>query len=195
MVIDKTKTMKKILIALILALTFGSVFSQDFIIMKSGDNIQSKILEVTTTEIKYKKFDNQTGPIYSVLKSDVQMIIYENGTKDIFKESNSSKQTDLCMQGQKDSKQNYIGKKSGAGWTCAATICISPLIGLIPAAICASSEPLDENLNVTNTELMKDANYNRCYKEQAHKTKKRKIWTNYGIGSGVWLLIAIIPVL
>ncbi len=61
-----------------------SVFSQDIITKKSGEDISAKITEVTQTEIKYKKFDNIEGPIFSVLKSEVIMIRYENGTKDIF---------------------------------------------------------------------------------------------------------------
>jgi len=34
-------------------------FSQDIILLKNGDSIRSKIMEIGQTEIKYKKFDNQ----------------------------------------------------------------------------------------------------------------------------------------
>jgi hypothetical protein len=54
------------------------------ITIKTGEDISAKILEIGHTEIKYKKFDNQTGPIYSILKSDVIIVRYENGTKDLF---------------------------------------------------------------------------------------------------------------
>ena len=39
---------------------------------------------------------------------------------------------------------------------------------------------------------MKDRTYYPAYVEQAHKTKKRKVWTNFGIGSGVWLLLVLL---
>lgn len=175
-----------------MGLTIGSVYSQDVITKKSGEDIQSKVLEVTTSEVKYKKFDNQSGPTFTILKSEILMIRYENGSKDVFNETNSSTNSDLCMQGQQDSKQNYTGKKSGAGWTCATTILFSPLIGVIPGAICASSEPSNENLKISKPELMKDFNYSRCYKEQAHKTKKGKVWRNFGIGSGVWVVLILL---
>ena len=41
-------------------------------------------MEIGQTEIKYKKFDNQNGPVYVSAKSDISQILYENGTKDIF---------------------------------------------------------------------------------------------------------------
>jgi len=77
--------MKNSLFTLLLTLSFSSLcFSQDVITLKTGEKIQSKILEIGTTEIKYKKFDNQNGPVYIVLKPDVSGIVYENGTVDSF---------------------------------------------------------------------------------------------------------------
>ena len=58
--------------------------SQDLITLRSGEIIRSKILEIGHTDIKYKKYDNQNGPVYVVIKSDVSSILYENGTKDVF---------------------------------------------------------------------------------------------------------------
>jgi len=175
-----------------------TAFSQDVITQKTGEDIQAKILEVNQTEIKYKKFDNQTGPTFTVLKSDVLMIRYENGTKDIFNQTKEVKaesktsNEDMRMKGKRDSEMNYKGKKSGAGWTAATTILFSPLIGVIPAAACASSEPSDQNLNYRDKELMKDYEYNKAYVEQAHKTKKKKVWTSFGVSSGAWLLLILL---
>lgn len=77
--------MKRILfIIFTLGLFITTIFSQDIITKKTGEDISAKITEVTLTEIKYKKFDNLEGPIFSILKSEVLMIRYENGTKDIF---------------------------------------------------------------------------------------------------------------
>lgn len=63
-------------------------FSQDIIMLKTGDEIQSKVVEVGIDIIKYNRFDNLTGPIYTVEKSKVFMIKYQNGSKDIFTEQN-----------------------------------------------------------------------------------------------------------
>ena len=41
-------------------------------------------MEIGQTEIKYKRFDNQEGPLYVAAKSDISQIFYENGTKEVF---------------------------------------------------------------------------------------------------------------
>jgi hypothetical protein len=77
--------MKKLLIFLIAVFASVSSFSQDIIFLKSGDEIKSKVLEVTPDLIKYKNVTNLEGPIYSISKGEVFMIKYANGTKDVFK--------------------------------------------------------------------------------------------------------------
>ena len=59
-------------------------YSQDVITLKNGDEIQSKVLEISNEIIKYKKWNNQEGPIYSSNIADVLVIKYQNGTKDVF---------------------------------------------------------------------------------------------------------------
>jgi len=65
-------------------------FAQDIIILKNGEEIKSKVIEVSSDLIKYKKWENQEGPTYSSNKSDVFMIKYINGTKDVFNLSSNS---------------------------------------------------------------------------------------------------------
>jgi hypothetical protein len=78
------------LILLAIIFTMTGAFSQDIITTKTGEDILAKMVEVGHTEIKYKKFDNPEGPLFTILKSDVLMIRYENGTKDIFTEEPKS---------------------------------------------------------------------------------------------------------
>ena len=66
---------------------FGiSAMAQDVIVLKNGDEIKSLVQEIGTEYVKYKRFDNQTGPIYNMAKTEIFMIKYENGTKDVFSE-------------------------------------------------------------------------------------------------------------
>jgi len=60
--------------------------AQDVIVLKSGDEIQSLVQEVGTEYVKYKKFDNQAGPVYNVAIKEIFMIKYVNGSKDVFNE-------------------------------------------------------------------------------------------------------------
>ena len=55
----------------------------DVIILRNGDEIKGKVLEITLTEVKYKKCDNLNGPTISLRKQDVFIIKYPNGTKEV----------------------------------------------------------------------------------------------------------------
>jgi len=73
-------------------LLVSSSYSQDVIIFHNGDMIESTIMEISASEIKYKKYDNLDGPLYVVLKKDIFMINYSTGEKDIFQINISSKE-------------------------------------------------------------------------------------------------------
>lgn len=196
----------KVFLLLCFLFLFSKGYSQDVITTKKGEDIEAKVIEVGLTEVKYKRIDNPDGPVFILLKSEILLIRYENGSKDIFTQAENTLDTtrkiqpetrpvetkvssgDMCLQGRQDAFVNYHGHNTGAGWTLATTILTFPPIGLIPALACASSPPKDKNLNYKNVELMRDNKYNACYVEQAHKTKKKKIWRNFAIGSGIWLV-------
>ncbi len=127
------------------------------------------------------------------------MVRYEDGSKDVFIEQSekskydiSNKSEIMADKGNEDAKAFYKGKNSGSVWTTVTTILTSPIIGAIPAIACSLTEPCDENLNYVNRDLMKDPNYNRAYTKQAHKIKKKKIWSSFGIGSAAWLVLVLI---
>ena len=76
--------MKRIVITIIAFCIVKMALAQDVIVKKDGSTILSKVLEVNTADIKYKKFSNQNGPTYTINMSDVMAINYENGEKDTF---------------------------------------------------------------------------------------------------------------
>jgi len=80
--------MKTNIVFLILTISYSLAYlpsyTQDVIIFKNGDEIKVKVIEVLPDFIKYNKWDNLEGPIYTSYKSEVFMIKYQNGTKDIF---------------------------------------------------------------------------------------------------------------
>lgn len=92
--------MKKILFVMVLIVSTLSAFAQDVIVMKDGSTILSKVIEISTTEIKYKKWNNQNGPNYTIVKSDVQAINYENGEKETFGE-------EVAIQSQQVNDNDY----------------------------------------------------------------------------------------
>ena len=88
--------MKKLLLLLKLSTITGITFAQDNIVLNNGDEINAKIYEIGSTEIKYKKFNNQDGPIYYKSKDEILYIKYANGEKEMFgknEESNTNSNT------------------------------------------------------------------------------------------------------
>ena len=87
--IEKIKRMKNknllLLIFATLLANIGNVKAQDTLYLKNGAKIGSKILEITPTEIKYKKFDNIEGPTYTTHGSDISLVKYKNGAIDTIK--------------------------------------------------------------------------------------------------------------
>ncbi len=90
--------MKNILLFILFLCSSNIIKAQDTLSMRSGENILVKVIEVGTTEVKYKKLDNLNGPIFSMLKSDLLMIKYQNGTSDDFsKEAQKIKNQKIWM--------------------------------------------------------------------------------------------------
>ena len=75
----------------------ASAFAQDVIVKKNGSTILSKVLEVNTADIKYKKFSNPNGPTYTINKSEVMSINYENGDKDTFNDIDNLNTSDYFL--------------------------------------------------------------------------------------------------
>lgn len=63
------------------------------IVLKNGDDIQAKVLEVGQDEIKYKKQSNPDGPTYTIDKDFVFFVKYANGDKDMFSDEPQPKPT------------------------------------------------------------------------------------------------------
>jgi hypothetical protein len=73
--------------AFIIFFLIGKLISaQDTIVKRNNEIIPAKIIEITPTEIKYKKFSFQDGPTYVESKSDIQYVKYSNGLKEQFTE-------------------------------------------------------------------------------------------------------------
>jgi hypothetical protein len=79
---------RKFLMTAMLFIVFCSIsicsFAQDVIVLKTGNEIQALVQEIGLNDVKYKKFDNQAGPVYMLKKSEIFMIKYVNGSKDVF---------------------------------------------------------------------------------------------------------------
>uniref|UniRef100_UPI004056D689 hypothetical protein n=1 Tax=Alistipes sp. TaxID=1872444 RepID=UPI004056D689 len=81
------------LLLLLFFINIESLQAQDIITFCDGSKVEAKIVEVTQTEIRYKKFRNIDGPLYTISQGKVDNIMYKNG--------------DVEQYGQKDIEQTY----------------------------------------------------------------------------------------
>lgn len=109
----------------------------DIMLLRSGEEILVKVVEIGVTEIKYKKCDNQQGPLFLVNKNDVFMITYENGSKDVFKieeiknNSNSISENKTKEIDKKNVNDNDKDKQTNG---FAIVSLVLGILGIIPLA-------------------------------------------------------------
>ena len=191
--------MKNVLLFILLIFSSMIINAQDTLSMRTGEKIQVKVIEVGISEVKYKKIDNINGPVFSTLKSDLLTIRYENGSKDDFSninkiELNKSDESGY-IQGHDDAKKYYKGYRlAGTGVLLTTAIPFYGIfLGIAPLALCSSADPLVENLDCPDLNLMKNEQYAKGYKIEAKHIKRKKMLKNYlsgyAIQAGVLVLI------
>jgi hypothetical protein len=71
--------------AFILLLFIGKlIYAQDSIVKRNKEIILAKIIEISPTNVKFKKSNFQDGPTYIENKSDISYIRFSNGLKEEF---------------------------------------------------------------------------------------------------------------
>ena len=101
------KTPRRLFTTLFLLCLAGMATAQDVIVRTDNSTVLSKVLEISSTEIKYKKWDNQDGPIYSIDRSEVISINYQNGEVETFS-GNTSNQTNTYQQQSQHNDAGYM---------------------------------------------------------------------------------------
>jgi len=184
--------MKYILLFILFVCSSNIIKAQDTLSMRSGENILVKVIEVGTTEVKYKKQDNLNGPAFSVLKSDLLMIKYENGTKDDFSSIKKIEEKvvgveNMFVQGQNDAIIHYDGYKTAGTAVLLSTAFpgYGIFLGIPTALLTLNADPKDENLGYPNLNLMKNEEYAKGYKQKAKQIKRKKVISNYVSGLAI----------
>ena len=190
--------MKYILLFILFVCSSNIIKAQDTLSMRSGENILVKVIEVGTSEVKYKKLDNLNGPVFSILKTDLLIIKYENGTKEDFSsikkiEENNFSGIDPYIQGKNDAQRYYKGDKTAGTIVLISNLFVLPIIPSLIFSIAATSKiPKDENLNYPSISLMQNEQYANSYRQEAKKIKNQKIWKNSRVGAGIGFSILLI---
>jgi hypothetical protein len=78
--LKKKRLMKYFCTLLFLVLASATVQAQDKIFRKNGKVVEAKVIEIGTSEIKYRIYGQDDGPIYVLEKDRITRIQFENGT-------------------------------------------------------------------------------------------------------------------
>lgn len=106
--------MKKLILLSIVILASLAVKAQDIITLKNGTEIKALITEISVDDIRYKRFDNQAGPVYVVKKTEVFMIQYQNGTTEVINAQNTPVTTTRNNRNQStEDRIRYGGPRVG----------------------------------------------------------------------------------
>ena len=82
-------------------------FSQDIIITKDAKRIECVISEVSSTEIRYKVWDNQQGPVFVLQTTEINTIIFQNGSVQVF--NTQPAQTNITPDNPYNSPNPFFG--------------------------------------------------------------------------------------
>ena len=85
----------------------------DNIILKDGNEISAKIIEITPDLVKYKKCGQLDGPMYTIYKSDILMLRYADGTKDIIRNNKKYKNQEYSEETNRLSSLGFLSILSG----------------------------------------------------------------------------------
>lgn len=95
-----------------MVITIGA-FAQDLIVTKDAKKIDAKILEVSTSEIRYKEQDNLDGPVFVLRVDEINCIIYANG-KVVLYNKPVDEAAERAKQAEALAKANQIGSLFGS---------------------------------------------------------------------------------
>lgn len=91
---------KRLVCLLVMAMAwFAGVYGQDVIVTRDSKKIEAVITEVSSDEVKYKKFNYQDGPTFVLKTTEIVTIIYGNGDVQTFVDQ-SSAQTNQKVEEQ-----------------------------------------------------------------------------------------------
>ena len=76
--------MKKVFTLMVALLTAFNLFATDVIVTRDARRIEAKILEVSSSEVKYKEANNVDGPTFVLTSAEINTIIYSNGTVKVY---------------------------------------------------------------------------------------------------------------
>jgi len=96
------------ILVITLFVTSISVYAQDIITMQNGDEIRAKVTEISSSEIRYRRFENLEGPIIVIPRAGVFFITYESGTREIINELGTARTASQSTERTQELHYNWF---------------------------------------------------------------------------------------
>ena len=103
--------MKKVLSFLTIMVITLCSYAQDIIVRKDAKKIDAKILEVSTSEIRYKELDNLDGPTFILRTNEIVTIIYANG-KVVIYNNDAQNELDARLEAERRAREAAEAEKA-----------------------------------------------------------------------------------
>lgn len=119
--VAKTFTRKSLWLLSLFLLSISFASAQDVIVKNDGRTIESRVIEVGETVVKYKKYSKPNGPIYTIPISDIRTIYYEDEGKDGYDSPQSNNyDKDDYYQPETMTSNDYAGRSSSSSKSLSA---------------------------------------------------------------------------
>ncbi|UOG75231.1 hypothetical protein MTX78_01225 [Hymenobacter tibetensis] len=180
---------------IILLLLSLSARAQDVLTKSNGEELNVKVMEITSSEVRYKRTDNPDGPLITVCRTDVFMVRYANGTKEVLHQPEVSPTTapmskeEAYSKGRLHARAYY--KASGAFWGTYAATFLTGYGGPITGAAIAATKPPVRKLVVPEAQLLQNPYYVAGYRKQAQNKKIGSAAAGVGAGAATWSVVVL----
>lgn len=201
---------RTLLIALISFLCFPYGIAQDLIVLRTDEEIISKVTAIQKWHILYRPFSEADAEEIKLAKAEVSYILYQDGMKQYFSPEDlppvltdasgtvlpdSLYDADLYDLGLQHASEYYLRRAPFWG-TLGATVFYpfaGVFTGLVTGVIVGAIPPNIDMDDVPDPALFQSNNsYAEGYRTQAHKNKIKQVAKGFGIGAGIQGVILII---
>jgi len=109
--------MKNLILFLISICSLINLNAQDVLYLKSGFEVQVKVYEIGKKEIKYKKYNNLDGPVYTADIKNIKSIKYQNGEEETFEPIKGNKSFEILPNAMSVNYGELLSGRVGLAYT------------------------------------------------------------------------------
>ena len=95
----RTIEMKKVILFVLSVLIAQTLVAQDIIVTRKSERIDAKIIRISETEVEYKKYNNQEGPVFVIPCEKIASVIFANGDVQTFDKTTVSNESNIKESG------------------------------------------------------------------------------------------------